>query len=74
MSALKLIAIGTSTGLVIPKELLTRLRVAKGDTLFAVETPNGLLLSTLNPDVAAQVELGRKVMKQYRETMTRLAK
>ncbi len=74
MSALKLTAIGTSTGLVIPKELLTRLRVAKGDTLFAVETPNGLLLSTLNPDVAAQVELGRKVMKQYRETMTRLAK
>lgn len=74
MSALKLIAIGTSTGLVIPKELLTRLRVAKGDTLFAVETPNGLLLSTLSPDVAAQVELGRKVMKQYRETMTRLAK
>lgn len=74
MSALKLTAIGTSTGLVIPKELLTRLRVAKGDTLFAVETPNGLLLSPLNPDVAAQVELGRKVMKQYRETMTRLAK
>jgi len=74
MSGLKLTAIGTSTGLVIPKELLTRLRVAKGDTLFAVETPNGLLLSPLNPDVAAQVELGRKVMKQYRETMTRLAK
>lgn len=74
MSALKLTAIGTSTGLVIPKELLTRLRVAKGDTLFAVETPHGLLLSPLNPDVAAQVELGREVMKQYRETMTRLAK
>jgi len=74
MSALKLTAIGTSTGLVLPKELLTRLRVAKGDTLFAVETPNGLLLSPLNPDVAAQVELGRKVMKQYRETMTKLAK
>ena len=41
MTALKLTTIGTSTGVVIPKDLLARLNVAKGDTLYAVETADG---------------------------------
>ena len=41
MTTLKLTAVGTSTGVVIPKEMLTRLSVAKGDALYAVETPDG---------------------------------
>ncbi|MFN7882039.1 MAG: AbrB/MazE/SpoVT family DNA-binding domain-containing protein, partial [bacterium] len=41
MTALKLTTIGTSTGLVIPKDLLARLNIAKGDTLYAVETADG---------------------------------
>lgn len=45
MATLKLTAIGTSTGAVIPKEMLARLKVEKGDTLFAIETPEGYLLT-----------------------------
>ena len=46
MSALKLTAIGNSVGLILPKEVLARLGVGKGDTLFAVETDGGLRLTT----------------------------
>ncbi len=37
MTSLKLTAIGTSTGVIIPKEMLTRMNVGRGDTLYAVE-------------------------------------
>ena len=48
MHALKLRAVGTSTGVVLPKELLTQLKVEKGDVLFATETPSGVLLTPYN--------------------------
>jgi putative addiction module antidote len=74
MQKLKLTTVGTSTGTVIPKEMLNRLKVEKGDTLFAIETPNGYLLTPYNPEVEEQLELGREFMKQYRETFRALAK
>jgi putative addiction module antidote len=73
MAALKLTAVGTSTGVVIPKEMLNRMKVARGDTLHAVETPDGYLLTPFDPDIAAQVEHGRAFMKQYRDTFKILA-
>jgi len=42
MSSLKLTGICNSVGVVLPKDLLARLRVSKGDRLYAVETPNGI--------------------------------
>ena len=45
MPALKLTAVGTSTGLVIPKEMLTRVKVERGDLLHVIETPDGFLLT-----------------------------
>lgn len=74
MQKLKLTTVGSSTGTVIPKEMLNRLKVEKGDTLFAIETPNGYLLTPYNPEVEEQLELGRDFMKQYRETFHTLAK
>jgi putative addiction module antidote len=41
-AALKLTTIGNSFGAVLPKEILTKLRVDKGDTLYVVETPEGM--------------------------------
>ena len=49
MTALKLTSIGNSVGVVLPKELLVKLGVQKGDTLYAVETPEGLRLTTPTP-------------------------
>jgi len=65
---------GTSTGAVIPKEMLARLKVGKGDTLFAVETPSGYLLTPYDPAIEEQIALGREFMAEYRETFRALAK
>lgn len=71
---LKLRAVGTSTGVVFPKEFLHRLRVEKGDQLFAVETAEGYLLTPYDPEVDEQLKVGRKFMRKYRETFRALAK
>ncbi|MEY3338332.1 MAG: hypothetical protein RL245_1324 [Pseudomonadota bacterium] len=74
MATLKLTAVGTSTGLVIPKEMLTRMRVQRGDSLHVVETPDGYLLTPFDPAIEAQLEAGREFMKKYRDTFKVLAK
>ena len=71
---LKLRAVGTSTGLVLPKEILHRLKVQRNDSLFAIETPVGYLLTPYDPEVEEQVKLGLKLMKEYRDTFRALAK
>jgi putative addiction module antidote len=71
---LKLRAVGTSTGVVLPKEFLNRLKVEKDDHLFAIETPEGYLLTPFDPEVEEQIAIGRKTMKRYRETFRALAK
>lgn len=71
---LKLRAIGTSTGAALPKEMLQRLKVKRGDELFAVETPDGYLVTPYDPAVDEQVKLGRQLMAKYRDTLRALAK
>jgi bifunctional DNA-binding transcriptional regulator/antitoxin component of YhaV-PrlF toxin-antitoxin module len=53
MAALKLTAVGTSTGVVIPKETLNRMKVSRGDKLHAFETPDGYLLTPYDPAIGA---------------------
>jgi putative addiction module antidote len=73
-ATLKLTAMGTSTGVAIPREMLTRMRVARGDTLHVVETPEAYLLTPFDPKVAKQVDAGREFMRDYRDTFKALAK
>jgi putative addiction module antidote len=73
-ATLKLTAIGTSTGIVIPKEMLNRMKVQRGDVLHVVETPDGYLLTPYDPRVAEQVDAGRELMKSYRDAFKALAK
>lgn len=70
---LKLARIGTSTGAIFPKEMLIRMKVAKGDTLHVVETSEGYLLTPYDPAVGEQLQAGRAMMKAYRETFKELA-
>ncbi|MBI3209766.1 MAG: AbrB/MazE/SpoVT family DNA-binding domain-containing protein [Candidatus Solibacter usitatus] len=74
MTSLKLTKVGTSTGTIIPKEMLARMRVKKGDTLFAIETKEGYLITPYDPAIADQLDAGREFMKDYRETFKALAK
>jgi len=73
MSSLKLRASGNSIGVLLPKEILARLKVGEGDTLHVVETKDGIMLTPLDPAVAEQIRLGREVMHQYRDTLRALA-
>ena len=74
MSALKLTQIGNSVGVILPKELLARLKLEKGDTLYVTEAANGLNLTPYDPDVEQEVSLGRDFMREYRDTFRELAK
>jgi len=74
MANLKLTSIGNSVGVVIPKELLTRLGVGKGDTLYAVETPDGLRLTVSDPEFEAQMAVAREIMRERRNVLRELAK
>lgn len=75
MTALKLIQIGNSVGVVLPKDILARLRVAKGDTVFVTESANGgVTLTPYDPALEEQLELGRGFMREYRDTFHQLAK
>jgi putative addiction module antidote len=74
MNILKLTTIGTSTGAVIPKEMLSRMKVEKGDTLYAIETPGGYLLTPYDPAIEEQLKAGQQFMKEYRDTFKALAK
>jgi putative addiction module antidote len=74
MSALKLTQIGNSVGVILPKELLSRLKLEKGDSLFVSEVVNGVTLSTYNPEFELQMTEARRIMKNRRAVLHELAK
>lgn len=74
MTALKLTQIGNSVGVILPKEILARLHVEKGDTLHVSESPTGIHLSPFDPSIDEELEVGREFMKAYRDTFRALAK
>ncbi len=73
-TSLKLTRIGTSTGAILPKEMLARMKVEKGDTLYAIETEEGYLITPYDPAIEEQLRLGREFVKEYRDTFKVLAK
>ncbi len=75
MSALKLTQIGNSVGVILPKEVLARMRLAKGDSVFLTEAANGSInLSPYDPTLEDELALGREFMREYRDTFHQLAK
>jgi len=74
MATLKLKAVGNSTGVILPKDILTHLHVEQGDTLYVVETPNGIELTPYDPEFEQQMDVARKIMKKRRSVLRELAK
>jgi putative addiction module antidote len=70
----KLTAIGNSVGVILPKDVLARLGVGKGDVLSGVETPSGLELRAYDPVFETQMESARKIMHKRRAVLRELAK
>lgn len=71
---LKVTKIGNSSGVVLPRELMARLRVELGDTVYASETPNGVHLTPSNPDFEAKMAAAEKIMREDRDILRVLAK
>ena len=73
VNTLKLTTVGNSVGVVLPKEILSKLRVDKGDMLYVVETPEGIELTAYRPDFAAQMDAAEEIMRENRDVLRKLA-
>lgn len=71
---LKLIKIGNSTGVILPKEVLARLRVGQGDEVFLSEAPGGYALSAHNADFADAMAAAEEIMREDRDILAVLAR
>ncbi len=71
---LKVRRIGNSLGVVLPKDVLAKLRVGEGDELSVTETPDGVALTGGDAEFARQMEIMRDIMRRYRNTLRELAK
>lgn len=73
MTSVKVTTVGNSVGIVLPKEMLERLRINKGDVLQVTETPKGVELTPYNEEFAQQLDVAEKVMRKRRDVLRKLA-
>ncbi len=74
MLKLKVTTVGASAGVILPKEALARLKVAKGDVLYLTEAPDGYRLTPLDPDFERQMAAAEAIMQEDRDILHVLAK
>lgn len=73
MLSLKIVQVGNSLGVVIPKDILTQMRAGKGDTLYLTSAPDGLRLTAFNPRFEAQMEAAERIMGRRKNALRSLA-
>lgn len=71
---LKVRKIGNSLGVVLPKDVLAKLKVGEGDELTVSDTPDGVALTGGDDEFERQMAIGRDIMKRYRNALRELAK
>lgn len=74
MLKVKITTVGSSVGVILPKEALNRMKAKKGDVLYLVETPDGYELTPYDKSFAEQLEATENVMGRYRNALRELAK
>ena len=74
MVKLKVTTVGSSAGVVLPREVLAPLKIEKGDTLFLTEAPDGYRITPYDPDFERQMRLASRVMRERRNVLKELAK
>jgi putative addiction module antidote len=75
IATVELKKIGNSSGVILPKEVMTRLRLSVGDRFYATLTPDGgLRLTPYDPDFEKAMTVARRGMKIYRNALAELAK
>ncbi len=73
VTKLKITTVGNSVGVVLPREILERLRVGKGDSLFVTETPDGVELRAFDEEFAEDMAIAERVMRENRDLLRKLA-
>lgn len=75
MVALKIRKIGNSLGVVLPKEVISRLRTGEGDDVFLLEGPNNTYrITPFDPAFEKKMEKAEEIMARYRNALHVLAK
>lgn len=72
-TTVKITSIGNSAGIILPKELLEKLRLSKGDTLTVTETPDGLNLNPYDSDFSTAISMAEEIMREDRDVLRKLA-
>lgn len=71
---MKIRTIGSSSGIILPKEILDRLNLGEGDELFVIEAAGELRLTPYNPDFEKAMDAARDIIKRYRNDLRAMAK
>ena len=74
MPIFKITTVGASSGIILTKEAMARLRVKKGDRLYLTEASGGYRLTPYDPEFARQMEKAEQIMHDDREVLRALAK
>lgn len=73
VTTVKITTVGNSAGIILSKELMEKLRVSKGDILSVSETPDGIQLNPYDEEVAQQMEVAERIMRENRNMLRKLA-
>ncbi len=74
MPKLKITTIGASAGLILNKEVMARLRVKKGDSLYLTEAPGGFRVTPYDPEFERQIIAAEQIMQEDRDVLRALSK
>jgi putative addiction module antidote len=74
MTQLKVVKVGNSTGVILPKEALATLNVRVGDSLFLTASPDGYRITPYTPAFESQLEVAQEIMRERRDALRELAK
>ena len=73
MTTIEVTTFGNVKGVVLPTEILERLRVTEGGLLYLLETPEGIELKPYDPEFAEQMKVAERVMREDYEALRKLA-
>jgi putative addiction module antidote len=71
---LKIIRIGNSLGVVLPRDVIADLAVEKGDRLYLTRSPEGYRITKSDPDFERRVALARRIISKRHNALRELAK
>ena len=74
MLSLKVTTVGSSAGVILPKEAMAHLKVQKGDALYLTEAPDGSYrLTPYDPEFQRQMSVAEDIMHEDRDILRALA-